>query len=301
MSIIISGHYPQSEKLITAARQFERGKLTEDAYHEILKKDVLSFSGLQEGFLYQSSGLFNWLDPLRPFTELLNDVKAETLVRFEETNTFWRVLEKTAPLSWKSTDIHSWKKRYLEGDGALPSSNGRLVTFAFPTLFHSYSKGWSLDEIEQFYIELIKKLELNEHDALIFVDIPKKGKINADFFIEIKKNFKGKLFYRTLNASLELFLEDAHAWQVDGIGFEYSLENLDLLKKNWPKGKIPIAGIVKTANTKIPTTHELKNCVEEIKNSFPNSDVYLGVEGIAENLPRAVMDEKIVLLKEVIS
>jgi 5-methyltetrahydropteroyltriglutamate--homocysteine methyltransferase len=92
MKAFISGIYPRSEALVQATRDLDRGRTTPDAVQDQVTRDFEALVRLQEdaGLDLLADGMLTWHDLFRPLVEASAGLTARPLVRFLDTNTFYR-------------------------------------------------------------------------------------------------------------------------------------------------------------------------------------------------------------------
>jgi 5-methyltetrahydropteroyltriglutamate--homocysteine methyltransferase len=92
MRAFVPGIYPRSEALVQATRDLDRGRTTEDAVAEQVAGDFGELVRLQEeaGLDLLADGMLTWQDLFRPLVEASAGLTARPLVRFLDTNTFYR-------------------------------------------------------------------------------------------------------------------------------------------------------------------------------------------------------------------
>jgi 5-methyltetrahydropteroyltriglutamate--homocysteine methyltransferase len=90
----IPGIYPRSEALVQATRDFDRSRTTVEAVEEQVAEDFRAFVSVQEdaGLDLLADGLLTWQDLFRPLVEASAGLRARPLVRFLDTNTFYRAV-----------------------------------------------------------------------------------------------------------------------------------------------------------------------------------------------------------------
>lgn len=93
------GLYPRSEKVVSATRSLDRGRVDGSAVTEAFERDEAQFVRVQQqaGVDFFSDGLIRWQDIFRPLAEPNGSMRAGRLVRWFDTNTFFRApdLSKT--------------------------------------------------------------------------------------------------------------------------------------------------------------------------------------------------------------
>ena len=90
----VPGIYPRSEALVQATRDLDRGRTTPESVEAQVQKDFDALVRLQEeaGLDLLSDGMLNWQDLFRPLVEASAGLTARPLVRFLDTNTFYRAV-----------------------------------------------------------------------------------------------------------------------------------------------------------------------------------------------------------------
>lgn len=307
MKIIIPGIYPRSERLISATRDFDRKRISLDELETIRKEDIDSFIKLQANFKYISTGLFNWQDILRPFSEIIKSCRVSGLVRFYETNTFVKALEFENTPSIIDGKLDGWIKRYLLLDKNGEGSSNILLTLPFLYLFKTFSSGISTDRIASILIDIITNLGLDEDKAICFIE-PTFGfrkiddyerKEGAKFIYNLKSKINCPVFIQTFFFSIENDADFIFNLPVDGYGIDFYANSLSDVIEIFPSGKSLLTGIININSTIIEDVEEIINFIEKLKEYIPADMVYLTTNGPPELLPRQIIDEKIDSMKEI--
>jgi 5-methyltetrahydropteroyltriglutamate--homocysteine methyltransferase len=91
---VVPGIYPRSEALVQATRDLDRGRTTPESVEAQVQTDFDALVRLQEeaGLDLLSDGMLTWQDLFRPLVEASAGVSARPLVRFLDTNTFYRAV-----------------------------------------------------------------------------------------------------------------------------------------------------------------------------------------------------------------
>jgi 5-methyltetrahydropteroyltriglutamate--homocysteine methyltransferase len=94
MRAFIPGIYPRSEALVQATRDLDRGRTSEEAVQEQVAKDLEELVRVQEdaGLDLLADGMVTWQDLFRSLVEASAGLTARPLVRFLDTNTFYRAV-----------------------------------------------------------------------------------------------------------------------------------------------------------------------------------------------------------------
>jgi 5-methyltetrahydropteroyltriglutamate--homocysteine methyltransferase len=88
----VTGILPRTKELVELTRAYERGKADERELEKAFEDATLKAINAQSsaGLTYITDGMLKWQDLLRPFTENLAGVKAGSLSRWFNNNTFYR-------------------------------------------------------------------------------------------------------------------------------------------------------------------------------------------------------------------
>jgi 5-methyltetrahydropteroyltriglutamate--homocysteine methyltransferase len=88
----VPGIYPRSEALVQATRDLDRGRTTAQEVEQQVARDLEEFVRVQEeaALDLQADGMLTWQDLFRPLVEATAGLTARPLVRFLDTNTFYR-------------------------------------------------------------------------------------------------------------------------------------------------------------------------------------------------------------------
>jgi 5-methyltetrahydropteroyltriglutamate--homocysteine methyltransferase len=100
MRAFVPGIYPRSEALVQATRDLDRGRTTAEDVEQQVAKDFEELVRVQEeaGLDLLTDGMLTWQDLFRPLVEASAGLTARPLVRFLDTNTFYRgVLVDSGP------------------------------------------------------------------------------------------------------------------------------------------------------------------------------------------------------------
>lgn len=89
---LLYGIYPRSENLRRTYAKWERGKLnSKDVSSTVVEESSIYYNLLKEASLdYFTDPLFNWYDIFRPLILSIDGMRLGPLVRYKETNTFYR-------------------------------------------------------------------------------------------------------------------------------------------------------------------------------------------------------------------
>ncbi|MGA8709777.1 MAG: hypothetical protein WB786_00880 [Thermoplasmata archaeon] len=88
----LTGPFPRSEALVTATRDFDRGRTSADSLEALFARTEGEVVALEHrlGFDETTAGYLRWPDLFRPFAETWEGFTVGPLTRWLETNTFYR-------------------------------------------------------------------------------------------------------------------------------------------------------------------------------------------------------------------
>jgi 5-methyltetrahydropteroyltriglutamate--homocysteine methyltransferase len=94
MRAFVPGIYPRSEALVQATRDLDRGRTTAEEVQQQVAGDFEGLVHVQEeaGLDLLADGMLTWQDLFRPLVEATAGLSARPLVRFLDTNTFYRAV-----------------------------------------------------------------------------------------------------------------------------------------------------------------------------------------------------------------
>lgn len=305
MNIILPGQYPRSESLVAATRQFDRNRISFEQLRAMIKEEERSLYQSQSDLKYRSTGLFLWQDLLRPFEEIMEEAGASTLIRFYETNLFWRELQCNGKWSLRTGDLERWIDKWFFSEGMASKEEPLVFTLPFLFLLRMFAKDMSCDDAADILKVIARKLLGYPNKVLYFLEptigwnpLTLEEKRKAVEFLKEIKSFSSNLIFLGI-PFFSLDTEKTFLFQlpVDGIGIDFYGNAISILK-DFPKDKILIAGILNTSSTEVETPEQFdgfKNLLEKI--GFRN-EIYYTASGIQELLPRVIMDKKLKALKE---
>jgi 5-methyltetrahydropteroyltriglutamate--homocysteine methyltransferase len=94
MRAFVPGIYPRSEALVQATRDLDRDRTTPQEVEQQVRADFEELVRVQEeaGLDLLADGMLTWQDLFRPLVEATAGLTARPLVRFLDTNTFYRAV-----------------------------------------------------------------------------------------------------------------------------------------------------------------------------------------------------------------
>lgn len=273
------GIYARSEALVQATRDLDRGRTTPDVVDELFERDRRELVTVQEdaGLDLLSDGLLRWQDLFRPLAEAAEGLSARPLVRFLDTNTFFRaVLVEGRPRL----------KRPIPPP-ELPA--GRWVaTLPSPLAFARAADG-AADARALAADVLAPQLEAYAEAALVVLADPfltREGGLPelVQALAELPDGVPLALWLPFTDASG--ILEELAAAPVAAVGVDFYATPLDSVPQDYPKEIL--AGVIDARNSRVEDPGEIAQFVEQLLQRAsegvsltPNGDLQFVSEPIA--------------------
>lgn len=305
MNIIIPGQYPRSETLVAATRRFERKRLELEQLQQVVQEDTQALYAIQEGLKYRTTGLLQWQDLLRPYVELIEQASSGPLVRFYETNCFWRELVCEGSWELSSHSLDAWVKKWFFAEGLFKAEEPLVWTLPFIFLFRQFAKKASLETAATILKEIGCKLLSYPNKTLCLFEpsigwnllTSQERRVTVSLVQELKQSSPNPLFLCTAFFSVEEELEFLYELPVDGIGIDFYANSVAILKE-FPKDKALLAGVLSTHTTAIEKRQQFERFKQLLDNTVSIPNLYFTSSGVSELLPRVIMDQKLKALKE---
>lgn len=297
LPILLPGQYPRSESLVKASRLFDRKQITLSELEAEQKKDRSALLMLQSDFAYKTSGLFAWQDLMRPFEEIIEHAQAGTLIRFFETNLFWRELKCQGPWRIKESQMDLWIKKWF--------AETQIITLPFLYLFKNFAHEASLNDISTILKSVALKLSALPNKLICFFEptigyralSSEERNLGMKLLESIKGHTKTPIFLSTAFFSIKEEQKFLYSLPVDGLGIDFYANSSEVLN-NFPIDKTLAAGIIDTSTTAIETEKHWDSFINALPSKIEINRLYFMPSGVAELLPREIMDAKVEALKE---
>jgi 5-methyltetrahydropteroyltriglutamate--homocysteine methyltransferase len=289
MKAFLPGIYPRSEKLVQATRDLDRGRTTQDAVDEQVRRDRETLVAVQQqaGLDLLTDGLLTWQDSFRPIVEASNGLEAGALTRFLDTNTFYRAPHGTTATPKLSAPLD---ERYVA-----PVPGRRVATLPSP---YALADGTGV-EVQTIARDVLKpQLDALDAELVVFAEpfLPRQQPFD---FGDLEQAFDALaggpkiglwLMFGDARKAFELGLADL---PVDAIGVDFYATHLT----DVPKGldKLLLAGVVDARSARIEDPRELAEFAQRLREDreleqlalVPNGDLQFVSERVArEKLSR---------------
>jgi 5-methyltetrahydropteroyltriglutamate--homocysteine methyltransferase len=294
------GIYPRSEALVAATRDLDRGRTTPEAVRSQQDEDLAAFVAVQReaGLDLFSDGLIRWQDLFRPLVEASKGLEPGALVRWFDTNTFYR-----APEAHGDVALGGGLGPDFDTTAAVPAP--RVATLPSPYLFSrvAVTRGTPNDlmvEVARDVVRPVAEWFVSKGAGLIHLQEPWlafHGADDADW-----KPFEEsiRLIADGLGAPVVLhtYWGDAapHADRlrdlpVDAVGFDFSETDVDTLGTNWPTGVL--VGYVNGRRSVLESVDGIVGFVRRVADALQPPRLYVSSISDLELLPRDLAAEKV--------
>lgn len=299
------GSYPrigdteEEQKFRRAWASREKGEITEEAFKEIEREFIKLAIVEQEksGLDILTDGAIGWYDQISHFAKNIKGVKIGGLLRFFDTNTYFRQPIIDEQISDDDLEI----KRVLLDDFLFATSITKKVVKPFltgPITLARLSKG-DFTKAVKIYTKLVENevRTLSENGAsMIQIDEPalKSSDIGGKDFdalpyfelIYQAKKPETKIMYHFYFRDFSKDYKNFQKIPADILGFDMTYGKLeDVILKNGTKKELFI-GIVDGRNTYIEKPNELIGRIKKVLKNYPFENLYVGPSCGLEYLPR---------------
>ena len=306
METHLSGIYPRSEKLVAATRAAVRGDLDEDQVERILNEDAQSLILLEKESSLDSfvDGQLNWQDLFRPFSEILDGIKATTLTRWFDNNTFYRKPIINGKVAFKGEGFQKYfRVDLLPAEGTKKAILPGPLTFALMSENKAYRSFSDLvDDIARALGDTVRKLQSLGYNQFQFDEpaILSRDRTKAELE-SAKKAYEncapGTTLLQTYFGDASPVIDTLLDFPVDAIGIDLYATQIDTLRGR-DFNKTLGCGCVDGRNSLLEKPEDLKTIVLNVRNQLQPPDIYLTPNCAFEFLPRSVAEGKVRLLGE---
>jgi 5-methyltetrahydropteroyltriglutamate--homocysteine methyltransferase len=281
----------------------DRGRVGADAVAGAFRDDLAALLSAQKeaGLDFFSDGLLTWQDIFRPLTESLG-VKPHTLVRWFDTNTFFREPELSGSLPAVS------KPAGVAPDGSV--SRPRVTTLPSPYMFSRAAR--TDKDRNQLMVELAEKVLRPAIDAavaagseLIHLEDPWLGYTGigredwaplSDALNILHRDLKATLAFHVYFGDAGPHIDKLLQLPVDAIGVDLMQTDVKALGSGWNKGLV--AGVINGRSSILESPKDLVEVARHLADTVRPRDLYLTSNCELGFLPTVVAEQKLQRLGE---
>ena len=289
--------------MVAATRGIDRGRVGADAVGRAFADDLAAFVRVQKnaGMDFFSDGLLRWQDIFRPLTEALG-VKPHTLVRWFDTNTFFREPELSGPVAKMS-----------HPDGLVPDVSvprPRAATLPSP---YMYSRAARTDQDRnQLMVALAQNVLRPAIDSavaagaeLIHLEDPWLGYVGigredwaplTEALQILHRDQKARLVFHVYFGDAAPHIEKLLGLPVDDIGVDLMQTDIKALGSGWNKGLV--AGVVNGRSSILESPQNLVDVARQLADTVRPRDLFLTSNCELGYLPTVVAEQKVQRLGE---
>lgn len=315
MSLIVANHSsyprigekPDEQRLRQASEKFEKREITEEALEEIVRETTAGVLAEQEraGADLVTDGQVRWADPVSHWMGTLKGVKVGRLLRFFDTNFYYRVPTVDRPLERKGSPLRedlAWairsSKRPVKAVLTGP------VTLA---LLSEQGRGWKAEElVGDLTVELASEVAGLAAEGSPWIQIEEPVILRRpEFFPLLSKSLKriAEKKGRTRILLATYFADAAPCYgklqdlPVDGLGLDciYGPGLLEMAARETTE-KILSLGVVDGRSTRLEAIAGLVKPLRRLCLAREGRELHLTSSCGLEYLPRARAFDKLVLL-----
>lgn len=300
------GIYPRSESVVAATRDLDRGRTTPDVVQLRLRDDRDDFVQAQRDahLDYFSDGLLDWQDIFRPLVEASSSMQARALVRWFDTNSFYRAPELTGELRNGSPT------QLLERQDGVPEP--RAVTLPSPYLFSRAALGSGdrdtlmleltlqiLQPAVRDLVELGHRLVHLEEPWLVHFGIEAASWPSFERAIGLLREATGgaALVLHTYYGDAGPFADRLRRLPVDAVGIDFGETDLEALGTGWEAGVV--AGCLDGRRSVLESVDTTVAFTEQVADALDPPALYLSSGTPLDLLPRDVARAKVLRLGEI--
>jgi 5-methyltetrahydropteroyltriglutamate--homocysteine methyltransferase len=289
--------------VVAATRGIDRGRVGADAVERAFADDLAAFINVQKqaGLDVFSDGLLKWQDIFRPLVKGLG-AKPHTLVRWFDTNTFFREPELSGKLS-----------RLERPDGVVPDTSvprPRVTTLPSPYMFSRAAR--TDQDRNQLMVALAERVlrpaieaAVSAGSQMIHLEDPWLGYVGiaAEDWAPLKDALE--ILHHDLDATLafHVYFGDAgpHVDRlldlpVDAIGIDLIETDLAALGSHWDKGLV--AGVINGRSSVLESVDDTVEVARHIADRVRPRNLYISSNCELGYLPTVVAERKVQRLGE---
>jgi 5-methyltetrahydropteroyltriglutamate--homocysteine methyltransferase len=299
------GLYPRSEKVVSATRSLDRGRVDQAAVRDAFQQDEAQFIRVQQqaGVDFFSDGLISWQDIFRPLAESHGPLRPGPLVRWFDTNTFFRAPDL-------SGDIVGGVK----ASNVLPSASvpgPRVASLPSPYMFSRAAEVGGKDR-NALMVEIAQKLVRPAIEAavgagarVIHLEEPWLAYFGIDQadWGPFEESLRALRTGNTATVILHCYFGDAGRFidrlrklPVDGIGVDLVETDVSELGSGWDKDLM--IGCLNGRSSLIESLESTVELARRVADTVHPRNLYLSSTCDLEFLPTGVADKKVQRLGE---
>jgi 5-methyltetrahydropteroyltriglutamate--homocysteine methyltransferase len=289
--------------VVAATRGLDRGRVGQDAVDAAYDQDLTDWITVEKeaGLDFFSDGLLRWQDIFRPLADGLGAKKAEELVRWFDTNTFYRAPEI------ESLD-------HPQVDAVKPASSvptPRVVTLPSPFVFsrathQSTDRNRLMQEIAEKLLRPAIETAVAAEAKVIHLEEPwltYYGIEPGDWkpferSLAVLKGSSAAVILHCYFGDAGPYIEQLLKLPVDGIGVDLMETDVGELGTSW-RDKSLLIGCMNGRSSVLEPAEEIVELTQRIADTIAPRNLYLSSNCELQYLPTGVAENKVRRLGEV--
>ena len=297
------GNSSGQQQLRRAYNQFDRGKISQNELEQIINDTINTIIGeqLQSGCDFVTDGMIRYYDPISHLANRIKGCEVSGLLRFFDTNTYYRQPEfKALPEYDKPLVLPEIKFLQKSAEDKASASLFGPYSFLKLSITGDLDFGTCLNGLAEIYAREIADLHKLGIELIQFEE-PAITKYPGD--IELMQAAYGKMLANVKpdDIMVALYFGDAsklvgelEKLPVGGICFDFTYSrNLPSVLRGFSK-RIGL-GIIDGRNTRLENPDELARHAEDIIKSASTDTFYITTSCGLEYLPRNRAYDKLIL------
>jgi 5-methyltetrahydropteroyltriglutamate--homocysteine methyltransferase len=311
------GSYPrigegaEAQKLRRSIQKFQAGGITREALREVENQVVGEAITEQEaaGLDWLTDGLVRWEDGQTYFSDRLEGFKRGQLIRYFDTNTYYRQPVATGPVRWKAPiSVEDWKfaqartKKPVRPVVTGPYTLARLSENTHYADFDSFAADVATaihEEVRALEAAGAKAIQIDE-PAL--VQDPADEPLAKRLLARTLAGTKAEIWVALYMGSPAKLLDRALEWAVAGLWLDGVSDGSALVERLASKpaaGSVKLGlGIVDARNTRLESTDQLRETLARVADRQGAERLVATTSAGLEFLPRERAQEKLARLAQ---
>lgn len=298
------GAPPNQQKLRWAYSKWEAGKLSDERLEEAYREATCEViqEQVQAGLDIVTDGQLRWYDPLSHFAKKMEGCEIDGLLRFFDTNFYFRRPVIVERVRWKEPII---EEEFLFAKSVSPVPVRPVITGPYTLAKHSIDKYYQdLSRSAMDFAEAIgKEVEMLSRAGAeeVQVNEPSILKNPSDIGLLFKttkkiaaKKGKSRLLLHVYFGDSAPLYEEMQKLSIDvlGLDFTYSPRLPDLIVEKGSEKGLGL-GLIDARNTRVESPEEIVPIVKRALPHVNSERVYLNPSCGIEYLPRKRAFEKL--------
>jgi 5-methyltetrahydropteroyltriglutamate--homocysteine methyltransferase len=311
------GSYPrigegaEAQKLRRSIQRFQAGGLTKEALREVENQVVGEAVAEQEaaGLDWLTDGLVRWEDGQTYFADRLEGFQRGQLIRYFDTNTYYRQPVATGPVRWKAPiSVEDWKFAQARTHKPLrpvvtgPYTLARLSENAHYADFESFAADVATAMHEEIRALEAAGAQAIQIDEPALVQDPADEPLAKRLLARTLAGTKAEIWVALYMGSPAKLIDRALEWAVAGLWLDAVSDGgavTERLSARPAAGAVKLGlGVVDARNTRLESADSLREVLARVADRQGAERVVATTSAGLEFLPRQRAQEKLARLSQ---